>query len=71
MELGSTEILKLLIDAGADFKATAGGGMTALRLAAMTGKNDMVEMLVKAGAFNVRNFPKQNLRLINIFRLIE
>ena len=46
----STEIVKLLLDAGADANARAQDGITALMLAAMSGNAETVSLLLDAGA---------------------
>jgi uncharacterized protein len=46
----STEVARVLIDAGADVNATAAGGYTPLHIAASNGKRDMVVLLLESGA---------------------
>src|SRR5215210_6179680 len=45
-----TEIVRLLLDAGADPHAAQGGGATALHTAALTGNAELVRLLVQRGA---------------------
>lgn len=50
VESESMEILKLLLEAGAQINAKTSGGETALTEAARTGKVEMVKILLEAGA---------------------
>jgi ankyrin repeat protein len=47
---GHTDITKLLLEAGADPKQAASGGISALMIAASSGDADSVRMLIEAGA---------------------
>ncbi len=47
---GHTEIVKTLIDVGAEVNANGGEGFTALALAAGSGRTDTLEVLLQAGA---------------------
>ncbi|KAG2484501.1 hypothetical protein HYH03_016730 [Edaphochlamys debaryana] len=49
-ERGHTRVVRLLLEAGADVKATTKGGATALSLAAAEGHADVIPLLVEAGA---------------------
>ncbi len=47
---GSTETIRLLLDAGADVNATQAGGFTPLHQAAAAGKQEIVQLLLDRGA---------------------
>jgi len=49
-ELGQVEVIKLLIEAGANVNAKTDEGWTALMAAANAGSVEAVELLLKAGA---------------------
>ena len=45
---GNTEVVKLLLDAGADVNAENNNGMTALKLAINQGHHEIVQLIRKA-----------------------
>lgn len=47
---GNTEVIQILLDAGADIEVKTRDGMKALDLAVLHRRRDVVEMLIKAGA---------------------
>ncbi len=48
---GNREVVKLLLEKGADVKARTSEGDTALMIAVESGKIEMVELLIEKGAY--------------------